>query len=263
METVVITGAGGMGKACARRLGAGRSIVLGDASVTSLEIASHELKAEGHCVHTCALDVSSAESVESFARFAESKGQLRALVHTAGISPVMAGPDKIYEVDLLGTALVLDAFLPLTMPGTVGVMIASMAGYTVSLSADDERAFSTGPTASLLDVAHKLGAKDSSAAYRIAKRANQLRVQYAALEWSARGARLVSVSPGVTATPMASKELESAAIPDLVKKAAIKRTGTPTDIAAAVEWLISPAASYITGIDLLVDGGVTAARRWC
>lgn len=263
METIVITGAGGMGKACARRLGAGRTIVLGDVSASELNGARHELETEGYCVYTCVLDVSSATSVDSFARFAESKGKLRALVHTAGISPIMAEPDKIFEVDLLGTALVLDAFLPLSVQGTVGVVIASMAGYNVSLQAGDEFDFATGPTASLLDVAHRLAVHERSRAYGIAKRANQLRVQYAAIEWATRGARLVSVSPGIIATPMASKELELSAIRDVLKRAVVTRIGTTTDIAAAVEWLISPAASYITGIDLLIDGGTTAVRKWC
>lgn len=262
MEVVAITGAGGMGSACARRLGPGRAVVLGDFDTQCLAATERALSEEGYTVITQFLDASDAGSVEEFASLVDSLGPLRAFVHTAGVSPVMASADKIYAVNLLGTALLLDSFLPLAGDGTVGVVIASMGGYSVSLSAETERLFATSPTETLLDIAGKLNNNDRSTAYRTAKRANQLRVQHDARMWGARGARLVSVSPGIISTPMASRELRTAAVAEKLKNAALARIGTPAEIASAVEWLISPAASFITGTDILVDGGVTATLKW-
>jgi NAD(P)-dependent dehydrogenase (short-subunit alcohol dehydrogenase family) len=237
-------------------------VVLGDFDVERLSRAERVLAEEGHLVRTQVLDVSDISSAQAFARLAASLGTLRALVHTAGVSPVMASADRIYAVNLLGTALLLDSFYPLAGASAVGVVIASMAGYSVSLAEETERSLATGPTDRLLDVARKLNIDDRSIAYRIAKRGNQLRVEHAAQAWGTNGARIVSVSPGIISTPMASQELKTSAVAGTMKRAALSRVGTPEDIAATVEWLISPAASYITGTDILVDGGVIASRKW-
>jgi NAD(P)-dependent dehydrogenase (short-subunit alcohol dehydrogenase family) len=98
----------------------------------------------------------------------------------------------------------------------------------------------------------------------MAKRANQLRVQTASLAWGARGARVNSISPGVIATPMGRQELEGASgafMRSMVEASGTKRLGSPDDIAAAAAFLLSHEASFITGTDLLVDGGVVAAIR--
>jgi NAD(P)-dependent dehydrogenase (short-subunit alcohol dehydrogenase family) len=220
------------------------------------------LSEEGYTVVTQLLDASDARSVEEFASLVNSLGPLRAFVHTAGVSPIMSSVERIFAVNLLGTALLLDFFLPLAVDGTVGVVIASMGGYGVNLPVEIERLFATSPTETLLDIAGTLNHNDRSTAYRTAKRANQLRVQHAARTWGARGARIVSVSPGIISTPMASMELRTAAVAEKLKNAALSRIGTPADIASTVEWLISPAASFITGTDILVDGGVTATLKW-
>lgn len=251
-----------MGIACARRLGPGRTVVLGDINAESLDTAAHELIEEECRVLTQVLDVSDASSMHAFANLAASSGSLQALVRTAGASPAMARPDRIYQVNPLGTALLLDAFFPLAGEGTVGVVIASMADYSISLSTATERALATSATDELLDIARELNTDDRSIAYRTAKRGNQLRVQQAAVAWGARGARLVSVSQGIISTPMGARELKTPSVAEALKEAALPRVGTPADIAPAVEWLTSPTTSFVTGTDILVDGGATASRKW-
>jgi NAD(P)-dependent dehydrogenase (short-subunit alcohol dehydrogenase family) len=261
MDVIVITGIGGMGLACARRIGTGHRLVLADFNADQLA-AGAALAADGYEVLPQVMDVADPDSVAALAGAVQQAGRLRALLHTAGLSPSMASAERIYAVDLLGTALVLDAFLPLAVDGTVAVMIASMAGQLAPLPPELERRLATVPTDQLADFIKERHADEPGQAYGIAKRGNQLRVQAAAADWSARGARVVSLSPGITATPMGRLELQDPRTAQLRTMSRVHRLGTPDDIAAAVEWLISPAASFINGTDLLIDGGAVATMRW-
>jgi NAD(P)-dependent dehydrogenase (short-subunit alcohol dehydrogenase family) len=262
-EVVVVTGTGGMGRAIARRLGAGHALVLADASDQQLRDAAEVLRAEGLDVHPVSVDVASERDVAELAATASGLGSVRCLVHTAGVSPVQATPQQIVEVDVIGTARILDAFEPLVEPGTVAVCIASMAGTMTSLPPDVLHQLAVTPT----DELHALSlldptAMNSGAAYGLAKRANQARVQAASVAWGRRGGRVVSISPGVISTPMGRAELSGPfgeGMREMIERSGTRRVGTPDDIAAAVEFLVSPAASFITGTDLLVDGGVIAA----
>ncbi|OJH39967.1 SDR family oxidoreductase [Cystobacter ferrugineus] len=265
-DVIVITGLGGMGLAIARRLGSGRQLVLADYAQELLDRVADTLRGEGHAVHPLRVDVSDSRSVERLAQHAGALGPLRAVVHTAGVSPVQASPERIIQVDVLGTAHVLDAFLPFVTRGGVAVCIASMAGAMVPLPPEAERALATTPTGELAGLP-MLDPKnlDSGAAYSVAKRANQLRVQAASIPWGRRGGRVVSVSPGIISTPMGQAELQSPhgeAMRGMIQASGTGRIGTPDDIASAVEFLISPQASFITGTDLLVDGGAIAAARF-
>jgi NAD(P)-dependent dehydrogenase (short-subunit alcohol dehydrogenase family) len=260
---VVVTGIGGMGRAVARRLGTGRSLVLADASDQQLQDAAEALRADGFDVHPLSVDVASEREVAALATAASDLGSLCSLVHTAGVSPVQATPRQIVDVDVIGTARILDAFEPFAEPGTVAVCIASMAGTMTTLPPDALEQLAVTPT----DQLHALPLLDpaemnSGVAYGLAKRANQVRVQAASVAWGRRGGRVVSVSPGVIHTPMGRAELAGPfgeAMRDMIERSGTHRVGTPDDIAAAVEFLCSPAASFITGTDLLVDGGVVAA----
>jgi NAD(P)-dependent dehydrogenase (short-subunit alcohol dehydrogenase family) len=264
-EVVVVTGAGGMGECIARRISAGRVVVLADFDEAQLAATAGRLRALGHEVREHRTDVSSHDEVVALARFSGGEGAIRSVVHTAGVSPVQATSARIVAVDVVGTALVLDAFEPFVGPGTVAVCIASMAGAMATVDADTMRLFATTPTEKL----HALAALDPAAmdpgtAYAIAKRANLARVEAASLAWGRRGGRVVSVSPGVISTPMGAAELDGPSgevMRMLVEMSGTRRLGTPDDIAAAAEFLVSPAASFITGTDLLVDGGVVAAVR--
>jgi len=262
-DVVVVTGTGGMGRAIARRLGAGHALVLADVRQEALDALARTLADEGHDVHPVRVDVSQAAEVADLAGRAAGLGRLRCVVHTAGVSPTQAPVETIVAVDVVGTALVLDAFLPHVVPGTVAVCIASMAGTMASVDLEVARLLASTPAAELAGLAvFDPAGLDRGTAYSLAKRANQLRVQAASVPWGRRGGRVVSVSPGVIATPMGAAELAGPsgdAMRSMVAMSGTGRLGTPDDIAAAVEFLVSPAASFVTGTDLLVDGGVIAA----
>lgn len=261
-EVVVVTGIGGMGVACARRLGAGRMLVIADFDGDKLAREAEILTGDGFAVTPVRLDVSDRASVAELAGAAGALGTLRTLVHTAGLSPTQATSERVLEVDMLGTDYVLDAFAGLATDGTVAVCIASMAGYMAGLAPDRELALATVATDDLLETVGSVEGFDFGTTYCIAKRVNQLRVERAAATWGKRGGRVVSISPGIISTPMGRQELEQGAREQMqaqLDMSAVPRIGTAEDIAAAVEWLASPAASFVTGCDLRVDGGVTAA----
>jgi NAD(P)-dependent dehydrogenase (short-subunit alcohol dehydrogenase family) len=211
------------------------------------------------------VDVGSRESVEALAARAAELGDVRTVVHTAGVSPVQAPPEAIMRVDLLGTALVLEAFGAVVGEGGAGLVIASMAGHMgVQLTADQEGLLGAVPADQLLDLPFVRDAAAASAtAYGFAKRANILRVRAAALAWGDRGARLNSISPGIVETPMGRQELAGPSgdtIRAMIGASPTRRAGTSAgDIAAAAAFLLGDGAAWITGADLLVDGGVVAA----
>jgi NAD(P)-dependent dehydrogenase (short-subunit alcohol dehydrogenase family) len=263
---LVVTGTGGMGAAIARRLGAGRTVVLADIDAGALGAVGSALRKEGHRVVEVRTDVSDAAAVARLADAASGYGRLRALVHTAGVSPVQAPARRIIEVDLIGTANVLDAFEPHVQRGSVAVCIASGAGTLADLTPAVEAALALAPTTELAALpVLNASALSPSEAYMLAKRASQLRVQAAAPRWRRRGGRVVSISPGFISTEMGRQELNGpsgASLRQLIESTGIERFGTPDDIAAAAEFLIGSAASFITGTDLLIDGGAVATLRF-
>jgi meso-butanediol dehydrogenase/(S,S)-butanediol dehydrogenase/diacetyl reductase len=265
-DVVLVVGTGGMGMACARRLGAGRRLVIADNSAERLAQAARALRDEGHDARAELVDVSHRESVRALAKAAAGSGRIAAIVHTAGISPAMASAELIYRVDLLGTAYAIEEFCEVATGGTCLVCIASMGAYRAVLPADVAEQLARTPADRLPDVVATLaGHGDPRTAYHVSKRANQLRVQAAAGCWGRRGARLNTVSPGIIATPMSAHELDgphSQEMRELVGRSAARRMGTADDVAAAVAFLVSPEASFITGTDLLVDGGAVPALTW-
>jgi NAD(P)-dependent dehydrogenase (short-subunit alcohol dehydrogenase family) len=263
-RVVVVTGIGGMGLAIARRLGAGSTLLLADVHREALAAAAGTLQGEGHEVVEHVTDVSDQASVSALATTAAELGRIEVLAHTAGLSPVQVEAPAILKVDLLGTALVLDAFGSVIASGGAGVCIASMAGTMFPVDPDLERRLATTPTSELLAIpelaADRL--RDAGTAYGIAKRANQARVRAAAVAWGRRGARVNSLSPGIIATPMGTAELDGPngdAMRQMIAESATGRRGTPDDIAGVVAFLVGPDASFVTGTDVLVDGGVIAA----
>jgi NAD(P)-dependent dehydrogenase (short-subunit alcohol dehydrogenase family) len=263
-EVVVVTGIGGMGTACARRVGLGRRLVVADFNAEKLAAEADRLRADGFDVTAHAVDVSDRASVDALAATAGSLGTFRTLVHTAGLSPTQASAARVLEVDMLGTDYVLAAFLELVTDGSVAVCIASMAGYMATLPPEQEYALAIAPTEELLATLGPVNLEDFGSTYGIAKRVNQLRIEQAATPWGKRGGRVVSISPGIISTPMGRQELEQGSgeqMQGMLDISPVPRIGTAEDIASAVEWLASPAASFVTGCDLRVDGGVTAAIR--
>ena len=264
-DVLVVVGVGGMGKAIARRQGIGKALLLADFDEGTLRDAADALSADGHAVTARPVDVSKSDSVRALAEEADGLGVVTQVVHTAGLSPAQAPPRAILEVDLFGVAAVLEEFGKVIARGGAGVVISSMAAYLgADLAPDQERDLARTPASALLELpflsADAVG--DSGTAYGVAKRANHLRVKAAAVTWGERGARVNSISPGIISTPMGHQELGSEVgefMRAMVEASATGRLGTPDDIAAATAFLLGPDASFITGIDLLVDGGVVAA----
>ncbi|TYB71042.1 SDR family oxidoreductase [Nonomuraea sp. PA05] len=266
-DVVVVIGVGGMGQAIARRQGVGAHVLAADFNEALLEATAGELRGEGYEVTSQEVDVSSADSVAALAERAAALGEVRAVVHTAGLSPVQAQIPAILGVDLLGVALVLEEFGKVVARGGAGLVIASMAGHShPALPAEDARLLATVPARELLSLPIAAAGRfaDAGHAYAFAKHANLLRVQAASKPWGARGARVNSISPGVIATPMGQAELDGdhgAVMRAMIDASNAGRVGTPADIAAAAEFLLGPGAGFISGTDLLVDGGVTAVIR--
>ncbi|NEC89301.1 SDR family oxidoreductase [Streptomyces sp. SID12501] len=263
----VVIGVGGMGQAIARHIGSGTHLVLADFNQETLDAVAKSLRDEGYEVTSAVVDVSSAESVAALAAQAAAIGEVRSVVHTAGLSPVQAPVPAVLAVDLLGVALVLDEFGKVVAPGGAGVVIASMAAYHhPAIAAEDALLLATTPSDELLSlpILDPTRFANSSHAYGYAKQANLLRIQAASNSWGERGARINAISPGVIATPMGQAELNgqhAAVMNAMIDASNAKRVGTPADIAAATAFLLGPAAGFISGTDLLVDGGVVAAVR--
>jgi NAD(P)-dependent dehydrogenase (short-subunit alcohol dehydrogenase family) len=266
-QVLVVIGAGGMGQAIARRQAVGKTVLLADFNETTLHAAADTLRGDGHDVTTQRVDVSSYESVTELARKAAALGSVAQVAHTAGLSPVQASPAAILAVDLLGVAYVLDEFARVIAPGGAGLVISSMAGYLAPpLTPDQEAALAHAPADELLRLpfASPEHIAQPQAAYGIAKRANHLRVQAASGPWGERGARVNAISPGVILTPMGQQELASEhgqLMRAMIDASGAGRPGTPDDIASAAAFLLGPDSTFITGTDLLVDGGVLAALR--
>jgi NAD(P)-dependent dehydrogenase (short-subunit alcohol dehydrogenase family) len=262
-----------MGVAIARRLGSGSHLVLADFSKGQLDNATETLRGEGHSVHAIQTDVSRVDSVQNLAQQASRLGNIRAIAHTAGVSPVQASADEIFQVDLLGTAYVIDTFLSVVSADTALVVIASLAGHQAkgTLSEDLEKHLATGPAERLLghpELAPPMDLPEDATglrAYSISKRANIVRVQASAAAWGSKGARINSVSPGLILTAMGQQEMQGPLkeqLRDLVENSAVARVGTPGDVANVVAFLCSPEASFITGEDILMDGGWASSRTW-
>ncbi|MEV8146376.1 SDR family oxidoreductase [Specibacter sp. NPDC078709] len=267
-QVVVVIGVGGMGQVIARRQGPGKKLLLADFNADGLEKTAEALRGDGYMVDTHVVDVSSRESVYALAAAAAAAGKVIQVAHTAGLSPTQAPAEAILKVDLLGVAYVLDAFGEVIAEGGAGVVIASMAGSFAAgrFPAEVESALALTPTDQLLSLPFWADPSfaDAGTAYSVAKRANQLRVQAASLVWGARGARVNSISPGVISTPMGQQELSGESgqsMRAMVEASGTGRYGTPEDIAQAASFLLGSQASFITGADLLVDGGVVAAVK--
>lgn len=266
-QIVVVIGAGGIGQAIGRRQGSGKKVLLADRNEQVLASAARALEADGHNVATCPVDVSSRESVHALAQAATDLGDLVHVVNTAGLSPVQASPEAILAVDLAGTALVLEEFGQVIAAGGAGLVISSMAGYMQPpLAAETEQALARTPADELLALPFLApeAVPNSGAAYALAKRANHLRVQAAAVTWGERGARVNSISPGIILTPLARDEMSgpgAEGYQKMIRTSAAGRVGTTDEVATAAAYLLGPDAGFVSGADLLIDGGVIAALR--
>jgi len=266
-DVLVVIGVGGMGETIARRLAPGRITVLADFNETAVGALAAAMRDDGFEVETQRVDVSSRDSVAALATRSAALGDVTAVVHTAGLSPAQAPLEAVLKVDLLGVGLVLEAFGAVIAPGGAGVVISSSSSYLQpAFTAEEQSAIHAATPEGLLALplfSPEALHHHAGVAYGRAKLANRVQVQEASAgAWGARRARINTVSPGVISTAMGRQELDSpsgAFMRSMVDNSGTARLGTPSDIADAVTFLVGPQASFITGIDLLVDGGAVAA----
>src|SRR4051794_34835574 len=264
-EVIILIGAGAIGRAITRRISAGKHVLVADRDEAQVNAAADLLTNAGFEVSTATVDVSSRPLVHALVDTAVALGNITGVVHTAGVSPSQAPPATILAVDLYGTALVLEEFGNVIATGGAGVVIASQAGHRLaSLAAEQDHALATTPADELLGLPMLQvdGLPDSLHAYQIAKRANSLRVRAEAVRWGRRGARVNTISPGIVITPIANDELDGPrgdGYRRMIELSPAGRPGTPDEIATVAALLMGSDGTFITGSDVLIDGGATAA----
>jgi NAD(P)-dependent dehydrogenase (short-subunit alcohol dehydrogenase family) len=264
-DVTVVIGAGQIGQAIARRVSAGKHVVLADLHQTNADAAAEVLANAGFDVSTATVDVSSRESVHALVGIAAGLGDLTGLIHAAGVSPSQARPEAILAVDLYGTAVVLEEFGNIIASGGSGVVIASQSGHRLgALTAEQDAALATTPADELLALPMLQPGQvtDTLHAYQLAKRGNSLRVMAEAVRWGGRGARVNTISPGIIITPLARDELtgpRGEGYRRMITGSPAGRAGTPDEVGAVGALLMGPDGAFITGSDFLMDGGVTAS----
>lgn len=263
LQCAVVVGAGGLGAAIARRMALSYRILLVDVDADKAEAEAARMRAEGCDVKAAACDVTSPEAVTELAGTVARMGGFHAVVQVAGLSPSTGSFRQIVDVNLRGAALVVNAFRPMAPQGGVAILISSLGAHRYFPSAEMIEILRD-PTvpdlgARLEDLVGAEAAK-TGVGYPISKWGMNFLVRRQAVAWGERNARIVSLSPGMIATPMGAREFERSEVKrQNYAKTPLKRECTMLEIADAVEFLASPRASFISGTDLLVDGGVTAA----
>ncbi|MGF6148865.1 Glucose 1-dehydrogenase 2 [Kingella potus] len=263
-QVTVVLGSGAIAVAIARRVSTGNHVLLADLREENAEKAAQTLREAGFECSTMAVDVSDRAAVQEASDRAAALGEVRYVVHSAGVSPSQAAAQTVCKVDLYGTALVLEIFGGVIAEGGSGVVIGSQSSHRLPpLAEADLRALAVTPTEELLDLPLVKAIDDTLYAYQIAKKANALRVQMEAVRWGRRGARVNCISPGIIYTPLALDELNGERqdfYRDMLANLPAKRGGTPDEVAALAETVLT--GGYITGSDFLIDGGATAKFWW-
>jgi NAD(P)-dependent dehydrogenase (short-subunit alcohol dehydrogenase family) len=261
---VVVTGAArGMGCTAAHRLHQPDvPMVLVDVNEDGARAVADAL---GPNVEVAVCDVSQPDAVATLAARVEALGGLHSLAHAAGISPTMADWRRIIEVDLVGTARLVKALEPLTSPGSAAVCWASIAGHGAVPDAELDATLDDPLAPDLLDRLGQIAGDGLGAAgqgYGYAKRGVMRLVAREAPAWGMRGARICSISPGIIDTPQGRQEYEEQpAMATMIELTPIKRWGQPEEVCNVVAFLLSDDASYMTGCDVVVDGGISPRMR--
>jgi NAD(P)-dependent dehydrogenase (short-subunit alcohol dehydrogenase family) len=206
--------------------------------------------------------------VQALVQKALAIGNITGLIHAAGVSPSQASIETILRVDLYGTALVLELFGDVIASGGSGIVISSQSGHRLAaLTQEQDKALATTTVEELLqlDLVQPSQVRDTLHAYQISKRGNSLRVMAEAVRWGRRGARINTISPGIIITPLANDELggpRGAGYRRMIDGCPVGRAGTPDEVGNIAAMLMGPDGTFITGSDILMDGGVTASYRF-
>lgn len=264
-DVMILTGAGQIGMAIARRMGYGKKIIIGDKNFQNAKNIATIMNNAGFDVEVMEMDISSRESILNLIAVAKKYGDITMLVNAAGVSPSQASIETILKVDLYGTAVLLEEVGKVIKEGGVGVTISSQSGHRMSaLSAEVDEQLAITPTEELLklEVLKIDNIKDTLHAYQMAKRCNVKRVMAEAVSWGKRWARINSISPGIIVTPLAIDEFNGVRgdfYKNMFAKCPAGRPGTADEVANVAELLMSPQGAFITGSDFLIDGGATAS----
>lgn len=264
-NVMLLTGAGQIGMAIARRMGAGMKIVVGDKRYENAQSIAKTMQEAGFDVVPVEMDLSSRASIQALIAEGQKYGKIKMLVNAAGVSPSQAPIEAILKVDLYGTAVLLEEVGKVIAPCGVGVTISSQSGWRMpALTARQDEQLALTPTEELLslDFLQPANIKDTLHAYQLAKRCNEKRVMAQAVEWGKRGARLNDIAPGIIVTPLALDEFRGSRgdfYKNMFAKCPAGRPGTADEVANVAELLMSDKGAFITGATFLMDGGATAS----
>lgn len=264
-EVLLVTGAGQISMAIARRIGYGRKIILGDKNLNNAKAIAETMNNAGFDAVPFEMDLSSRDSIKALISEGQKYGDIKYLVNGAGMSPSQASKEAILAVDLYGTAVLLEEVRKVIAPGGAGVTISSQSGWRMpQLTPEQDRALATTPTEDLLklDFLQPDKIENTLKAYQLAKRCNEKRVMYEAVEWGKRGARINDIAPGIIVTPLAIDEFNGIRgdfYKNMFAKCPAGRPGTADEVADVAELVMSERAQFITGSTFLVDGGATAS----
>lgn len=264
-DVMILTGAGQIGMAIARRMGYGKKIVIGDKKPENAQTIAKIMNDAGFDVEAMEMDLSSRESVKNLIAKAQEYGDISMLVNAAGVSPSQAPIEAILKVDLYGTAVLLEEVGRVIKEGGVGVTISSQSGHRMpALTPEEDEQLACTPTEELLnlDILQPENIKDTLHSYQMAKRCNEKRVMAESVKWGEKGARINSISPGIIVTPLAIDEFNGPRgdfYKNMFAKCPAGRPGTADEVANVAELLMSDKGAFITGADFLIDGGATAS----
>ena len=264
-EVLLVTGAGQISMAIARRIGFGKKILLGDKRIENAIAIAKIMNDAGYDVVPYEMDLSQRESILAIIDEAQKYGEIRYLVNGAGVSPSQAPVEAILKVDLYGTAVLLEEVGRVIAQGGCGVTISSQSGWRMpQLTAQQDRQLAVTPTEELLslDILQPENIRDTLHAYQLAKRCNEKRVMYECVRWGERGARLNAIAPGIIVTPLAIDEFNGprgAFYKNMFAKCPAGRPGTADEVANVAELLMSDKGAFITGSTFLIDGGATSS----
>ncbi|RHS95681.1 SDR family oxidoreductase [Erysipelatoclostridium sp. AM42-17] len=264
-DVMLVTGAGQISMAIARRIGYGKKIVLGDKNIHNARTIAETMNNAGFDVEPFEMDLSSRSSILEMIEFARSFGDIAYLINGAGVSPSQAPIEAILKVDLYGTAVLLEEVGKVIKEGGVGVTISSQSGHRMKqLTSQEDELLATTPTEELLnlDMLQVENIHDTLHAYQLAKRCNEKRVMFESVRWGQKGARINSISPGIIVTPLAVDEFNGPRgdfYKNMFAKCPAGRPGTADEVANVAELIMSDKGAFITGSDFLIDGGATAS----